>query len=184
METGWDRTLSSYVRGGGHVLGICGGYQMLGTHVHDPDGIEGPRGSSPGLSLLPVETTLTAPKTTTRTRFSWDGIDGTGYEIHMGRSLRNGARPLFSIHEKNSRPRSGEDGCISADGRIAGTYIHGLFDAPRIVNRWLDSVGAGQVRAHGEHGVLARDRDYDRLAAHFETHVDVAALSRLVERRG
>jgi adenosylcobyric acid synthase len=179
-ETGWARALRAYADAGGHVLGICGGYQMLGTRVHDPDGIEGPKGSSPALSLLPVETTLTAPKTTTRTRFSWDGLGGAGYEIHMGRSPRQGARALFRIHEKNGRPQNDEDGCISDDGRIMGTYVHGLFDAPEITNRWLGGIGAGRVRADGEQGLLARDGDYDRLAAHFETYVDVAAIGRLV----
>jgi adenosylcobyric acid synthase len=180
-HTGWAATIQAFVEAGGHVLGICGGYQMMGHAVHDPTGIEGHAGTSRGLSILPVETELKAPKTTTRTQFSWNGIQGTGYEIHMGRTLRTGGKALFCIHEKNGEPLPDEDGCISRDGRIMGTYIHGLFDEPEIIRNWLDTVGVNGVRVSGIHGLVARDRDYDQLADHFERHVDMEQIAALIK---
>lgn len=182
-HTGWSTKIQAFVEAGGHVLGICGGYQMMGHAVHDPTGIEGTAGTSPGLSILTVETELKAPKTTTRTQFSWNGIQGTGYEIHMGITRRTGGTALFCIHEKNGKPMPGEDGCISRDGRIMGTYIHGLFDQPEIISKWLGSVGVNGVRVSGVHGLVARDRDYDLLAEHFERHVDMEKLEVLVKER-
>ena len=87
-QTGWADQINTFHNNGGHVLGICGGYQMLGQKISDPDGLEGKPGEINGLNLLPVQTRLVAPKTTTRVRFSWDDIAATGYEIHMGRTDR------------------------------------------------------------------------------------------------
>jgi len=177
QASGWARALSEFHRQGGRLLGICGGYQMLGCWVHDPEGQEGTPGSSAGLGLLPVETVLRAPKTTTRTRFSWGEARGAGYEIHMGRTERRGAMPWFGVLERNGRPEAAEDGCIAVDGRVMGTYIHGMFDAPAITARWLRGIGVNDVQAPALHGPAARDRDYERLADHFEAHVDVEAIN-------
>jgi adenosylcobyric acid synthase len=182
-NTGWSAKIQAFIEAGGHVLGICGGYQMMGDKVHDPTGIEGQAGASPGLSILPVETELKAPKTTTRTLFSWNGSRGSGYEIHMGRTQRYGGAALFRIHEKNGLPTSCEDGCISQDGRIMGTYIHGLFDQPDIITKWLEMVGINGLQISGVHGLVARDRNYYLLADHFERHVDVDNLVTLVAER-
>ncbi|MGD9224383.1 MAG: cobyric acid synthase [Desulfobacteraceae bacterium] len=179
-HTGWTAKIQAFVEAGGHVLGICGGYQMMGRAVHDPTGIEGEAGTSPGLGILPVETELKAPKTTTRTQFSWNGTRGSGYEIHMGRTRRTGGGALFEIHEKNARPFSGEDGCISQESSVMGTYIHGLFDQPEIIRKWLDTAGIKGVEVSGVHGLVARDRDYDLLADHFERHVDMDKLAALL----
>src|SRR5574340_422449 len=105
---------------------------MLGTWVRDPDGIEGPPGSTAGLGLLPVETVLKAPKTTTLTDFFWDGISGRGYEIHMGRTDPPRGSGLVRVQHRNGVTCEDVDGCISPDGRVIGTYMHGLFDAPAI----------------------------------------------------
>lgn len=182
-HTGWTEKIRTFVEAGGHVLGICGGYQMMGHAVHDPSGIEGEAGTSPGLSILPVETELKAPKTTTRTQFSWNGTRGTGYEIHMGQTQRIDGSALFRIHEKNGKPMPDEDGCIARDGRIMGTYIHGLFDEPEIIKNWLTTLGVNGVQVSGVHGLVARDRDYDLLAEHFERHVDMEKLVALLEER-
>lgn len=181
--TGWAAALVGYHRSAGHLLGICGGYQMLGRWVHDPQGHEGPAGSSAGLDLLPVETVLRAPKTTTRTRFHWEGVQGSGYEIHMGQTVRHGGSPWFRVLERNGRSEPDEDGCTAADGRVTGTYIHGLFDAPEIAARWLRAIGVDGVQAAALHGPAARDRDYERLADHFEAHVDVEAIVAMVKNR-
>nr|MCU0563368.1 cobyric acid synthase [Desulfobacterales bacterium] len=174
--SGWAEAVRTHHLAGGHLLGICGGYQMLGTRVHDPDGHEGPPGSSAGLGLLPVETVLKAPKTTTLTRFSWDGAEGCGYEIHMGRTERSSGVPAVRILARNGRPETGEDGCVSPDGRIVGTYLHGLFDSPAVTARWLGAIGVDAAGVPALGGLAARDREYDRLADHLEAHVDVGRI--------
>ncbi len=186
QASGWAQALRDYHRNAGHLLGICGGYQMLGRWVHDPEGHEGPAGSSPGLGLLPVETVLRAPKTTTRTGFSWGRARGSGYEIHMGQTTRDGGTPWFRVLERNGRPTTAEDGCTAPDGTVMGTYIHGMFDTPEITTAWLRTVGIDRLQAPALHGPAARDRDYERLADHFEAHVDMDAiieLARGIEHR-
>jgi len=178
--SGWAKHLSDYAARGGHLLGICGGYQMMGVRVCDPQGLEGPSGSTDGLSLLPVDTILKAPKTTSRTRFDWEGIGGQGYEIHMGDTQRTGAGPAFRVSERNGRPCSDADGCVSRDGKIIGTYIHGLFDSPGIIKKWLSSIGLGRLPIPHLSGPAARDKDYDRLAAHFEQHIDLGGIIRCI----
>ncbi|MBI5895008.1 MAG: cobyric acid synthase, partial [Desulfobacterales bacterium] len=180
-ETGWNGPLLAYARSGGHLLGICGGYQMLGRAVHDPQGVEGHPGSSEGLDLLPVETELKAPKTTTLTCFSWGDAAGEGYEIHMGQTRRLGGRPLFAVHARNQSAGQDGDGCASDDGRILGTYLHGLFDSPGIARRWLAGIGLDHVQVSNAHGPVARDRAYDALAEHALHHLDMAGVENLIE---
>nr|WP_083456712.1 hypothetical protein [Desulfosarcina cetonica] len=103
---------------------------MMGMTVHDPGGLEGAPGSTDGLGLLPVETILQAPKTTTLSRFAWDGIAGTGYEIHMGQTRLKAGTPLLTVHERNGEAITDSDGCMTPDGLALGTYMHGLFDTP------------------------------------------------------
>jgi adenosylcobyric acid synthase len=175
-ETGWAKQIDRYVREGGRVTGICGGYQMMGAAVHDPDGLEGPPGSTPGLGLLPVTTVLAAPKTTTLTRFCWEGDAASGYEIHMGRTSLAGGRPLLSVTARNGEPCRDVDGCVSEDGRLMGTYLHGLFDDRRAAGRWLAAAGLENAAVSGSFGLSARSREYDKLAAHFTRHLDVERL--------
>jgi adenosylcobyric acid synthase len=183
QTSGWAKALSEYVNSGGRVLGICGGYQMMGKTVYDPTGLEGQPGSSEGMSLLPIETTLKAPKTTTLTHFSWDGRPGAGYEIHMGETIRTAGTPLFSVTERNQNPCRGEDGCVSADSKIMGTYIHGLFDNPEILKCWLNHIGLPDVDVSTVGGIEARNSQYDLLAEHFQKHVDVERIVKLIENR-
>lgn len=180
QATGWFESLKAYARGGGRLLGICGGYQMLGSRVDDPDGLEGPPGSTPGLGLLPVETVLRAPKTTTLSCFSWQDKAGRGYEIHMGQTIRLGGKPLLSVRLRNQEICRDEDGCISEDGRIMGTYMHGLFDTPDVTRLWLRQIGLVDLPVQQLHGPAARDQAYDQLARHFETHINLDAVARLV----
>jgi adenosylcobyric acid synthase len=175
-ETGWTRELKALAGSGGSILGICGGYQMLGLAVDDPDGLEGQPGQTMGLGLLPVETILKAPKTTTLTRFSWQAIQGTGYEIHMGQTTLMAGQPAFKVSSRNRRACADLDGCISPDGKIMGTYMHGLFDTPEITAAWLDRIGLGHLQVTGAQGPLIRDKSYELLADHFETYVDIQAI--------
>jgi len=179
-DTGWTEQIHSYVEAGGHVLGICGGYQMLGSMVQDPEGTEGKPGNTQGLSLLPVKTILKAPKTTTLSRFQWEGISGTGYEIHMGRSILTGGHPLFEMLERNGDPCRETDGCRSISGNVLGTYMHGLFDTPAVTAKWLGMIGLPDMAVSQSGGYEDRDRAYDLLAEHFKAHVDMAAIAGLV----
>jgi adenosylcobyric acid synthase len=179
-NNGWVTALRAYAAAGGHLLGICGGYQMLGQRVFDPGGLEGPAGDAAGLNLLPLETELKAPKTTTRTVFSWNGIQGSGYEIHMGRTRRSSGRPLLAILSRNQKACSDEDGCASPQGRVLGTYIHGFFDTPEITRCWLAHIGLGHIEVDRCHGPTARDKAYDLLAEHLARHVDVDAILELI----
>jgi adenosylcobyric acid synthase len=168
--TGWDIDLAAHVRRGGHVLGICGGYQMLGTKVSDPDGIEGAPASVPGLGLLDVETIMTDDKTLVEvegTTVTGD-IPFKGYEMHVGRTAGPGsARPLLRFAKGKG------DGAISPDGRIAGCYVHGLFADDRQRAHWLARIGAQATALDYEQDVEAT---LDALAAHLAQHIAVDRL--------
>lgn len=178
--SGFADALTAYHRQNGHILGICGGYQMMGDHVHDPYNLEGDSTTTIGLGLLPVETTLKAPKTTTVSNFSWAGELGSGYEIHMGRTVRSGGSTLLKVDSRNSTPMKDEDGCITEDGRLIGTYMHGLFDTPAITRRWLDTIHLEHVEIPGTAGLVAREREYQLLLDHFEHHINTQSILKLV----
>ena len=168
-EQGWDIDLLAHRRRGGHILGICGGYQMLGRSVADPDGIEGPAGETPGLGLLDVATVMTADKRLTRSTavHRASGLKVEGYEIHIGRTGGpDCARPFATL---DGRP----EGATSPDGRVTGSYLHGMFTDDAFRTAWLRGFGAkasGLAYAAGVEGVL------DDLADHLERHLDVGAL--------
>ncbi len=180
QRTGWQDLLKAYQRAGGHLLGICGGYQMMGRSVADPDGLEGRPGKSRGLDLLPVETVLQAPKTTTVTAFSWREAAGRGYEIHMGRTRLLGGRPLLKVHERNGAACAETDGCLDPGRRAMGTYLHGFFDNPAVTRQWLDFIGLTGLAVDEQAGPAFRDRQYDLLAEHFAAHTDTDLLHRLL----
>ena len=166
---GWDVDLLAHRRRGGRVLGICGGYQMLGRSVADPEGIEGEPGETPGLGLLDVTTVMTADKRLARVLASHatTGLPVTGYEIHIGATDGpDRARPFAHV---DGRP----EGARSADGRVEGSYLHGLFAEDAFRTAWLAGIGAGSGGvAYG----AAVEAVLDRLAAHLEAHLDVDAL--------
>lgn len=182
QDLGWINTrfkdqLAAYLDNGGHILGICGGYQILGSVVMDPDGLEGLPGDTEGLGFLPVETILKAPKTTTLSEFSWDGVPGKGYEIHMGVTTLSGGRPFVDIVSRNSKRCSTTDGCVNSAGNVAGTYVHGFFDIPEICLKWLGLVGVDISRF--ERALLSgrkKEQDYTLLKEHFEAHVKLERL--------
>ena len=153
---GWDIDLRAHHRRGGRILGLCGGYQMLGRSVADPGGVEGPPGTVQGLGLLPVDTVLGGDKRLAPARGERDGVPFTGFEMHVGRTVGE-ARPLLRL--AGGRP----DGAVSADGLVAGCYVHGLFghDAQRA--DWLRRLGAPAAPRDHEAEV---DAVLDQLAAH------------------
>jgi len=166
---GWDIDLKAHVRRGGYVLGICGGYQMLGTNVSDPDGIEGAAGDTPGLGLLDIETLMVPEKSVRPTSAVHAAIDCTihGYEIHIGRTGGTDcARPFALV---DGRP----EGACSPNGKIIGTYLHGMFTEDLFRRAFLTDLGAApsnlRFSAEIEHTL-------DELAAHMETHLDIDGL--------
>ena len=176
-ENGWDIDIHAHMRRGGRVLGLCGGYQILGRAVHDPDGMEGPAQSIEGLGLLDVETTLTADKTlqeVTATRHP-DGETMNGYEMHLGRTEGpDSERPFCQI---DGRP----EGAVSADGRAEGTYLHGIFGSDAFRRAYLAGLGA---RCADEIAYDAEvEATLDALAAHLETHVDLDLLYDIARTR-
>jgi adenosylcobyric acid synthase len=168
---GWDIDILSHVRRGGKVAGLCGGYQMLGRTVADPYGVEGPPETVAGLGLLDVDTALGGPKTLTRIsgRTLGDGAPFTGYEIHVGRTT-GAARPLFAFADGRL------DGAVSADGRVRGGYVHGLFGDDAQRRAWLAWIDAPASPLAYEAEVEAT---LDALARHLAQHADVEAMLRL-----
>ena len=193
-SSGWEGPIAAHAARGGRIAGICGGYQMLGRVVRDPDGVEGPPGDTPGLGLLEVETELQAEKVLTRSAGRWlaDGSPVDGYEIHMGRTTRRpGVPPLIEVAARGGGEAGEPDGAADGSGRVWGTYFHGLFDNPVFRRRFLASLdgscAAASARAGRpgaelagpgpeESGLAFRDRQYDLLADHFRAHLDLDRL--------
>lgn len=136
-EYGWEPSIARHLRYGGKVLGICGGFQMLGQQLHDPLALEGEAGSSAGLGWLEMETTLEAHKQLKQVsgKLAFADAEFQGYEIHMGVSSGAAlARPVHMIAGQ-------AEGALSADGQVAGSYVHGLFDHPQACAAWLQWAG-------------------------------------------
>jgi adenosylcobyric acid synthase len=170
---GWDIDIAAHLRGGGTLLGICGGYQMLGRTVADPQGIEGPPQTAPGLGLLDVETVLAGGKQLRRVTgvLEASGARFEAYEMHLGRTTGLATiRPVAQLDDGR------HEGAQSADGRVLGTYLHGLFLADTARRAFLDAHGARS--ATPSHQATIEDA-LDELAAHVETHIDVERLLRI-----
>ncbi|WP_207388347.1 cobyric acid synthase [Lichenihabitans psoromatis] len=167
---GWDIDILAHARREGRVLGLCGGYQMLGRSIADPEGVEGPPSSAVGLGLLDVETVLGGRKTLRRV--AGRSVDGgaafEGYEMHMGRTQGPDCeRPMLRFED--GRP----DGATSPNGRVSAAYVHGLFADDRQRADWLSRLGAAPSTLNYEADV---ERVLDALAAHLETHLDLDRL--------
>ena len=168
-RAGFDIDILGHVRRGGRVLGLCGGYQMLGQRLHDPEGIEGLASSVDGLGLLDVETRLTGEKRLVAVNGETaTGEPFTGYEMHMGGTDGpDCARPFARAADGTA------DGAVSADGRVMGTYVHGLFADDRQRAALINGLGGTASGLDYEAGV---ESVLDALAAHLEAHLDVDRL--------
>ena len=169
---GWALDIAAHVRRGGWVVGLCGGYQMLGHRVADPAGIEGPPGEGPGLGLLDVETVMSENKRLVRARgHACEGGEAvTGYEMHMGRTTGpDTARPLVTLV-------SGPDGACARNGRVMGCYLHGLFAADGFRRAFLARLRRRETAGIAYHALV--EETLDALGAHLEAHLD---LDRLLE---
>ncbi|MDP9505636.1 cobyric acid synthase [Pseudomonas protegens] len=171
---GWDRAIDRHLRYGGKLLGICGGLQMLGKQLHDPLGLEGAAGSSPGLGLLDFETVLEAEKQLRNVsgNLTLENAPVSGYEIHAG-VTRGPALEQPAVQLEDGR----SDGACSVDGQILGTYLHGLFETPAACGALLRWAGLQDVQEVDYHAL--RERDIERLADLVERHLDTAALLKL-----
>jgi adenosylcobyric acid synthase len=165
-EAGWDVDIRAHLRRGGHVLGICGGYQMLGRSVADPHGIEGPPATADGLGLLGVDTVLGGDKVLVEVSGTLQGVPFKGYEMHIGRTTGE-VKPLLQL--------SGHDQGADA-GRVAGCYIHGLLADDRQRRHWLKRLGAPESLLDYQFEVEAT---LDGLADHLEKHIDCQRLLEL-----
>jgi adenosylcobyric acid synthase len=174
-DEGWDIDILAHARRGGRIVGLCGGYQMLGTRIADPQGLEGPAGEAKGLGLLDIETVL-APIKSLREISAHDELSGAalrGYEMHMGRT--NGAdmaRPML-------KPDGQNEGATSADGRIAGCYVHGLFASDEFRRAFLNRFGIASTLAFD----ATVDSILDRLADHLSAAIDLERLLEIARGR-
>jgi len=171
---GWETAINRHLRYGGKLLGICGGLQMLGEQVHDPLGLEGAAGSSPGLGLLALSTELAAEKQLRNVRghLTLENAAVSGYEIHAG--VTSGValeRPAVQLEDGRC------DGAQSGDGQIFGTYLHGLFESPAACSALLRWAGLQDVQSVDYHAL--RERDIERLADLVQNHLDTGLLRQL-----
>jgi adenosylcobyric acid synthase len=175
---GWPERIRRHLRYGGKVLGICGGYQMLGEEIRDPDGLESRPGNSPGLGLLPLTTILAPAKTllNVEARLTLEDAPVKGYEIHAGVTSGEGLERPFLIRSDGT-----PDGSISLDGQVAGSYLHGVFESPAgaaAILRW-----AGLADAPDLDYRALRERDIERLADLVEERLDTNAILSLLGER-
>jgi adenosylcobyric acid synthase len=178
-ERGFDAALGAFP---GRIVGICGGYQLLGAYISDPRAVEGAGGAGPGLGLLPLTTVFSAAKRTAQicavSQAPW-AVDAplTGYEIHMGRSTaHSAAAPLVTITRRGQQAVNEPDGLVADGGRIWGCYIHGLFANDAFRQGWLHTLGWQPT------ATLASRDPYDRLADTVATALDPLAIERLLAR--
>jgi adenosylcobyric acid synthase len=170
---GWDVDLKAHLRRGGRVLGICGGYQMLGTRIDDPDGREGPAGAVEGLGLLDVETRLTSDKALREVTgtLTEGAVRFRGYEMHIGQTTgTDTARPFLVFDDGRA------DGATANNGRVAGCYVHGLFSDDGLRAHWLNALGAASTIGDYDADV---ETTLDALAAHLERHVNIDRILEL-----
>jgi adenosylcobyric acid synthase len=196
-RSGLARAIHDYHAAGGRIVGICGGYQMLGRQLADPEGVESEQADAEGLGLLDVATVLHAVKQTHQVEARVaveEGLCGLpsgsrlqGYEIHLGETRRGAlARPLLQIDRRSGRGTSLEDGALSLDGRVWGSYLHGLFDNPELRGALLAELRRHRGLPDPQSPAPATlEGELDRLAVHLEKHLHLEPLfERLVPARG
>ncbi len=176
-ETGWDIDILGHHRRGGLILGVCGGFQILGTEIEDPQGIEGPLGKAKGLGLLDVKTTINGKKTLKRVRGNdlYSGENISGYEMHIGVTKGPALnRPWLSLEEGR------KEGVMSEDGLVMGTYIHGLFESDGFRRAFLRRFRDGKVQLNSYENLL--ENTLDMLAERLEDHIEMDKLMSLLWR--
>lgn len=183
-ESGWDHCVLAHYRAGGSILGICGGYQMLGRVIADPQHVESSASEASGLGILEIETVFDSEKITalvSAIELS-SGLEVSGYEIHCGRIIRLAHGAAFRVRKREGRLVDEPEGAISDDGRVLGTSIHGLFDEPGFRRHYLNQIRErkglrplGASRA--ENARTLRLRAYDRFADLLATNLDISLIT-------
>jgi adenosylcobyric acid synthase len=188
---GFDRKIGDYAQKGGRVLGICGGFQMLGELIEDPAAVESGKLTQEGLSLLPLRTRFSPEKTLRRVKGKIDHeifshpVKGElrGYEIHMGQTdFGKSVHPLFEITTLDAEEEGRPEGTIDVTGRILGTYLHGLFDEASFRTSFLEALwrSSGKKKPAGLGSLpsltLVKERNYERLAQLLREHLDLSFL--------
>lgn len=191
-QTGLFEQIQAVARQGGLIVGICGGYQLLGQEIRDPLGVEGAPRTETGLGLLPVVTTMAALKTTTQVQARGAQIPAEGgiiaaYEIHMGITEAVGpGEPAFEIVSRNGQPVKVADGWVSPDGRIWGTYLHGLFDNDGFRQAFLTEIMKGDRDPHAASGPWSflsfQEAQLDRLADLMRLQLDLARIWAMMQK--
>ncbi len=179
---GWEDKIRAFRREGGIIMGICGGYQMLGNSISDPHGVEGPSGKTQALALLNIETVLEQDKCLSNARGTIAGttVEVSGYEIHMGRSVASDTgTPFIRVSARNNSPECDIDGTVSSDGRVIGTYFHGVFDEPEVRQWFLSLLEPSYKPQKHEKG---RQESYELLAAHFSSHLDLKKIFTIIDQ--
>lgn len=176
-QSGWDAVIQRHLRLGGKVIGICGGYQMLGQAVHDPDGTESNAGTSKGLGHLDIETLLQGEKQLRNVQGHWlnqiGDIPVTGYEIHVGQTTgRDLAKPLMQLN-------TGPDGARNTEDTVIGSYVHGLFDEPKLLEELLHWAGLEQTQAFDYPALRAAQ--IERLADEVEVELPIAKIFNIMQ---
>ena len=176
-QSGWDAVIQRHLRLGGKVIGICGGYQMLGQAVHDPDGTESNAGTSKGLGHLDIETLLRGEKQLRNVQGHWlnqiGDIPVTGYEIHVGQTTgRDLAKPLMQLN-------TGPDGARNSEDTVMGSYVHGLFDEPKLLEELLYWAGLEQTQAFDYPALRAAQ--IERLADEVEVELPIKKIFNIMQ---
>jgi adenosylcobyric acid synthase len=182
-----ERAIKERAGAGTVVVGICGGYQMLGESIHDPDGVESSQPDMAGLGLLPVQTIFEGSKATHQAKACLLGGPGwlatlqgqtvDGYEIHMGRT--SSAQPWLALARRGETPVALCDGAVDATGRVWGCYLHGLFANTAFRHAWLASLG-WRVPAPDAPPVVGLQEALDALASQVVAHLDMARLEAII----
>ncbi len=184
-KNGWEKVIAQHLRYGGKLMGICGGFQMLGNAIHDPEGLEGEPGSGHGLGLLDMETTLRPDKQLIRRQgklritsaYDHNAPTIEGYEIHMGVSSGPAMeRPVVIFSD-------GSDGAMSGDRQILGSYLHGLFDhteAAQALLKWAGLKENNKSETPFDYNLL-KESEFDRLAKTFAAHLDINFIEQLID---
>jgi adenosylcobyric acid synthase len=170
-EQGWDKDIARHLRLGGKVMGICGGYQMLGQWIHDPKGVESESGSSKGLGYLNTHTELKAGKTLTNVsgtlQLNGKCVSVSGYEIHAGETQIDGDSPITLA---SGQP----DGAVSECNQVIGSYLHGIFDSPQVVSLVCEWAGVDNVQQIDHNA--NQERAIERIADSIEQHINLNLL--------
>ena len=171
---GWDKALYRHLRFGGKVMGICGGYQMLGERLHDPEGVEGNAGSNRGLGLLALETVMEKKKQLHRVTGrmhlpNQPSVYVTGYEIHVGKTIGTAFEKPFILLDDGRL-----DGVLSSDGQIFGSYLHGIFEHPDACRAILAWAGLSDIEIPDYHQI--REEGIERIADAMEEHLNIESI--------